>query len=263
MLQAANHINNDLDSLVMTSENHHLKINSSKSCFIIFGQNRENFLNNFKLKVKGNELVYTKTARNLGLLFDENLRFSSYISNTLKKCYAGLKTLFPHRHILSQDLKIKLCDTLVLSHFNYCDTVYGPCLTKADECRIQRVQKSCLRYIYGIRKYDSVSFKLKNAKWLNMLNRRKLHAATLYHSIIISKIPPYLYNKITFRSDVHNLNLRFKGMLSPPSHHTVLFRRSFSYNIYSLYNGLSLNLKNLNLLNFKFKFKANLFDSQF
>lgn len=197
-------------------------------------------------------------ARNLGLLLDTDLRFSQHVTKCLKTAYANLKMLYPHRRVLSQPLKIRLTDTLVLSHFNYADAVYGPCLTAVDTNRIQRVQKSCLRYIFGIRKYEPVTYKLKDAKWLTMQLRRQLHSACLFHGIIKFERPPYLYRKIKFRSDVHTLNLRYKGLLSPPLHHTAAFLRSFTFNIYALYNRIPPPLKVMNIASFKASYKQML-----
>ena len=191
----------------------------------------------------------------MGVIIDTELRFRDHIAKCIQKAYFSLKLLYPHRHLLSEALKIKLTDSLVLSHFNYCDVLYGPCLDGKDINRVERVQKSCLRFIYGIRKFDPISHKLKNAKWLNMLDRRKLHSLVLFHSVIYYNCPPYLTNKIVYRTDVHRLNLRFQGLISPPPHKTSMFRRSFSYNIYKLYNRIPKSLKTCKPSIFKNKIK--------
>lgn len=197
----------------------------------------------------------------MGLIIDYNLRFKEHVSQCIRRSYISLKMLYPHRKLLSETLKIKLAEVLVLSHFNYCDVIYGPCLEKIDINRIEKLQKSCLRFIYGIRKYDPISHKLKEAKWLNMENRRKMHSLVLFHGVISKKCPPYLVNKIKFRTDVHNLNLRFKGLITPPPHKTALFTRCFSFNISKLYNCLPAEMINLQSAAFKNKLKKHFLDS--
>lgn len=255
IIQAQIQINEDLNRLVINSEKHHLKLNPSKTKVLAFGKQKNILENHLKITFNNAELPFVEKAKNLGIMLDTDLRFTDHISLCIQKAYANLKLLYPHRHALNQKLKLVLSDALVLSHFNYCDTLYDPCLTKRDKGRIQRVQRSCLRFVYGIRKFEPVIHKLKDAKWLDMDNRRKFHSSVLFQSIIYNKSPPYLYNKIQFRSDVHTLNLRFKGMLSPPIHNTSLFTRSFSYNVYNLFNQLPLNLKNLRPANFKYLYK--------
>lgn len=60
----------------------------------------------------------------------------------------------------------------------------------------------------------------------------------------MTKTPLYLYNQISFRSDVHNLNIRFeKKTLTLPIHKPALFERYFSYNIAKLWNSIPDNCK--------------------
>lgn len=260
-VQAKNIINEDLKRLVAFSEKHKLNINALKSSVMLFGKYKDQIEPDFHITVGDKVLQCSKSAKNLGLIFDTELRFKPHVNKCIQKAYATLKMLFPNRHLLSQGLKIKLTDTLVLSHFNYCDTVYGPCLDKLDIIRIEKVQKSCLRFIYGIRKYEHITHKLKDANWLTMQNRRTLHAVVLYHNIINNRIPPYLVNKIKYRTDVHTLNLRFRGLISPPAHKTSIFRRCFTYNIYKLYNQVPDEMKILKPALFKTKYKKHLLES--
>lgn len=172
----------------------------------------------------------------MGIIFDQDLRFRSHIYDCISKGFNILRILYQHRELFNQHIKKTLCDSLVLSKLNYCDSLYGPCLDYNTSVKIQRLQNTCLRFIYGIRKFDRISHKLKEAKWLNMSDRRLFHTVCLYQRIIVNKCPTYLYKKISFRTDVHTLNLRFKGLLTPPIRHTEFFKRSFSYTVAYHYN---------------------------
>nr|CAH7747547.1 unnamed protein product [Callosobruchus chinensis] len=120
--------------------------------------------------------------------------------------------------------------------------------------RIENAQKSCLSFIYGTRRYDRISHKVKDASWLNMQQRREIHAINLCHELLYFRSQPYLFKKIKFRSD--NLNLRFRGYISAP-HHSTFFKRSFSYNIYKIFNSIPDSLKTYNPKQFKRKFKTH------
>lgn len=248
-------INADIKRLIKFSESHCLELNVDKSHLLVFGKQKDLIGDSLNISINNDIIGRTETARNLGLTFDTSLRFKPHVNNCIRKAYASLKMLFPHRHILSQQLKIKITDSIVLSHFNYCDVVYGPCLDSVDINRIQKVQKSCLRFIYGIRKYEPVSFKMNDAHWVKMEKRRQVHAIVLFHRIIFNKCPPYLLYKIKFRTDVHSLNLRYRGYISPPAHKTTFFQRSFSYQIYILYNSVPDMFKLLPPNSFKRQYK--------
>ena len=254
-LMAQQRINEDISRLVDMSNKHNLKINGRKSSFMLFGRDREALKTNFKIKIGNDDVALTNSCKNLGLIFDTALRFKSHVKKRVQLAYSNLKKIFPHRYILSVGQRIRLADSLVLSHFNFADVVYGPCLDVQDKNRIQRVQKACLRFIYCLRGRQPVSHKLSDARWLSMEDRRRLHSASLFHSIILNDRPSYLSRKIRYRTDVHALNLRYRGYISPPSHSTAFYERSFSFQIYLLYNRIPNDFKKLSVRAFKIKLK--------
>lgn len=257
---ASTYMNEDINNIMNISEEHNLLINSKKSVLMIFNNTRKIQLN---IRVKNDTLEQREDARNLGLEVDTKLKFTKHINTCIKRAFGSLKVIYPHRQLLDVNIKKILTETLVLSHFNFCDTVYGPFLTKLDQHRIEKVQRCCMRYIFMIGKYDSVTYKLKDLDWLTMDRRRLLHMMTLYHKILSSKTPPYLYRRMTFRCDVHNLNIRSRSLLSPPPHRTALFQKTFSFQIYKTMNSVSHSVLVLQPRTFKKKIREQLLYEQF
>lgn len=260
-LQACQNINYDLQNLLQISNKFCLDINASKSKAMIFGRtaSRIRASNNVKISVDNETICFTNSAKNLGLILDVNLRFSAHVSAIVKKSYCSLKLIYANRHILNKKTKTILCEALVLSHLNYADVVYGPCLLKADARRLQLIQNSCIRLICGLRKRDHVSAKIVEIGWLHTERRRILHCCSFYHKIITTKKPQYLLNKLRFRTDIHNINIRFKNTLTPPQHKTTLYRSSFTYNSAKLYNRIPANLKLLSSDTFSKRLKKLMF----
>lgn len=89
------------------------------------------------------------------------MRFKKLISNSNKKAFTNLMPLYPHRFLLNVCLKT---DSLVLSFFNYCDVVYGLRLDEVNVNSIEGVQRSFLRFIYGITQRQEKKGRLFN-KW--------------------------------------------------------------------------------------------------
>lgn len=117
--------------------------------------------------------------------------------------FVTLEMIYVQRQCLSQNVKKLLCDSLILSQFNNGDVMYGPpCLDNTDSRRVQKLQNACVRLICGIKKYGKISNKFKQLSWLNMYNRRLLHFSCLCHKVYLNKIPPYLQNRLTFRTDI-------------------------------------------------------------
>lgn len=252
--QAITALNYDLANMYDISVQHCLQLNTNKSAAVLFGRKNDRavFLSRgHHLNLGGSVIPFKTCLKNLGLLLDHDLRFTDHISRCLQKAYLNLRLIYSQRSLLDRKTKIMLCESLVLSHLNFCDVVYDPCLLSTDIYRIQKLQNSCLRLIFGIRKFDHISHTFKEVNWLSMRQRRYLHSATLFFKILLSKTPPYLFKKVSYRCDIHNLNIRFKGTLTPPRHSTEIFKRSFSYNITKVVNGMPVNTAGLSLSRIK------------
>lgn len=258
-------INEDLKSLTSISNNHQLKINLKKSSFLVFGPHEAATYvrNNLNININNDSLSPVESARNLGLIIDSNLNFDAHVKKLLQSSYFKLKLLYGNRHIFSPEIKKLLCNSLVLSGLSYCYPVYGSCISGFWKQKIQVLQNSCLRFIYSIRRRQHVSHALEIANWLNMNNRYIYQTASLIHKIITTKKPCYLHRKITYRTDVHNLNLRRKNVVSCPHHRLQLFKHSFTYSVYKIYNSIPDCIKALNINAFKAKLKTFLLNVQF
>lgn len=262
--QINNAVNADLQSLVNVSQDHCLCINPNKSTVMLFGKTvlRNKYVQALDIKIAGKSIDCVSEAKNLGLIIDTDLRFKSHVNSCIKRAFCNLKNIYSSKAMLSKDTIKLLCDALVLSHFAYCDIIYGPCLDVMTSKRIQRVQNSCTRLICGIRRREHVTYKIREINWLNMSNRRLLHSSMFFHKIVTTKSPQYLYEKIRFRTDVHNINIRRKSLITPPAHKTALYERSFTYNISKVYNKIPANLRKCTIKKFQMEIRRKLWNDQ-
>lgn len=194
-------INSDLEKLYLASQKHSLDINPLKSSVIYFGTKAHD---DVEIMCDKKIIPAVDGAKNLGLYIDRDLKFSLHTSKLIQKAYASLKTLYANRDFFSYKLRIILCETLVLSHFNYCNFVYGPFLSQKDLSRIQKVQNACVRFIFGIRKYDHITESYKKLNWLYINNRMTFHFGNFIYNIKINHSPSYLADKLIPRRVMHN-----------------------------------------------------------
>jgi hypothetical protein len=82
----------------------------------------------------------------------------------------ALKLLYSNYHILNFKMRRKLCESLVVSHLNYCLIIYYPCLDQKTKSRLQKIQNFCCRFILKLRKYDHISTKINELRWLFVEN---------------------------------------------------------------------------------------------
>ena len=257
---AINTINNDLAHFYTFASDHLLKLNPTKSSVILFGsQTQVDFIkNNFEIKLNNTPLPFTKTCKILGLLLDSRLRFKEHVTGKLRIAFGILKLIYSQRTFLTTETKKMLCNSLVLSQFNHCNVVFYSCLDASDRYRIQKIQNACLRLIYGVRRRNHITPFLNQSQWLNMFNRYRLRMIYFCYKLLKYKTPTYLYERMSFRADIHNLNLRRRGLLTVPLHRKEILKRSFSYNVAFHINNLGHTDLEQSNYSFKKSFKTHL-----
>lgn len=212
----------------------------------------------FKIILNKTILSAVNSSKSLGLMLDSDLRFSSHVSSLIQKSYAKLKILYMHKGIFDTNIKLRLSDSLVLSHLSYCDVVFWPALTQRDRESLQKLQNACLRFSYGVRKFDHISPPLHESGWLTIEERFQLHMCCLTYKVDILRMPSYLYEKLKRHSDLHGIHTRNREMYSVPKHNFQFFKRSFSYVSVDLFNSLPSNIRSSTTLN-AFREKARQF----
>lgn len=195
--------------------------------------------NNIKIIVDGVAVDSTADARNLGLCMDRHLRFEKHISECVRNCMYRLKLLYKIRPYLSEDVRIMLCESLILSRLNYSDVVYGPCLLSRTKKLIQRVQNACGRFCFYVPPRSHITPFLNSSNLMKMSARRKLHLSVLLFGVIHSKTPRYLYDKLVWASAKSRYPSRACSyVFVTPGHKSMAFRGSFRFSASRCWNDL-------------------------
>lgn len=262
--EALTELNSDLESIAMRSEDLNLKINPDKCSVILFSFKKINqqLKNNFNPLINKKSLKVVSSVKNLGLILDENLRFKEHVNNIVRRSYNILRLLYKNYLILNFKLRKKLTESLVLSIVNYCFVVYYPCLDQVTKYRLQKIQNSCCRFIYGLKRRDHVSKFINDLGWLKLDLLYEYFLCMMIYRILNTSVPLYLREKLQFRRNVHHVNVRSSNKLSLMKFNTTLFKRSFTYNAIICFNNVPEKYKKKNLLAFRKKIKTFLFEKQ-
>lgn len=245
---AVDKINQDLVNITSWSESNTLVLNPNKTKLIIFGtpeQIRKVASCNPVVKIMNEQVERVSEARNLGVLMDESLRFEKHVLEVVKTCFYRLKILYRIRNYLSVDLRIRLCDALILSKMSYADLVYGPRLLARTEKMVQRIQNACARFCFKIPPRTHVTPFLNAAGILRMTLRREHHLATLLFETIKTGRPIYLFEKLDWRGSNSRPCRTVSWQLRVPSHGSAAFRGSFKYSATKCWNNLPPPLRQL------------------
>ena len=110
-----------------------------------------------------------------------------------------------------------------------------------------KFKNNCVRFIFGLKKFDHITQHFKSLKTLNMANRRNLHCLTMMHKIVNNKAPKYLCNKIKCNANIHTYRTRGRDRL-------ITSKANNNYGLNSFFNKIALNYNTmLDSLNIKKK----------
>ncbi|KAJ8714528.1 hypothetical protein PYW07_002753 [Mythimna separata] len=245
--QALIDLNDDLESIVQWSNANTLALNPTKTKYMLFGT--VNQISKIKpcastVTIMGQPIERVYEARNLGLTMDTELRFHKHATECIRNCYYRLKILYKARPYLSEELRILLVESLVLSKLNYADTVYGQRLLSKTDRLIQRLQNACARFCFNVPFRGHITPFLNEHKILKMKARRKLHLATLLFGVIKSHSPSYLYDKLSWtRRHGIGEGRKCSQQLATPHHRSAAFRGSFRYLASKCWNNIPPPIK--------------------
>ena len=260
-------INSDLENISMFSKRNCLKLNTDKSKFIVIGS-RPNLkkLKDIELdpiRIDGKNIDRVFEARNLGMTMDEELTWIRHVNLLAAKAYGKLKHSYRFKNFLSTSSKLNLMESYILSQLNYGDVILQN-LSDQLKYKLQKVQNSCIRFVYGLRKYDHISSFIKEKNILNMQNRRLLHNLTLMHKISRGFAPAYLSDRLIRHSQIHTHFTRNRLNIDPPFARTKMRSMSFFIIIVRKYNEIisTAKLGDLSIATFKRHCKKFLLSTQ-
>ena len=104
----------------------------------------------------GTEINITKKARNLGVIMDNNLSFSSHVNEIRKKSTLAIRSIGRIRKYLSLDGVKMLVNTFVILRSDYCNCLLHG-IPKYQRDKLQRIQNTTARLVMGLKRPDHVT----------------------------------------------------------------------------------------------------------
>ena len=101
----------------------------------------------FIYEVSGVKLTSCRSTKDLGVLFESNLKFSTHISRAVTKAYAALFLILRNIRCSDPAILIRLYKAYVLPHLEYASPVWNPKLKK-EVRRIEKVQQMFTRILW-------------------------------------------------------------------------------------------------------------------
>ena len=117
----------------------------------------------------------------LGCLLDENLSGESMALKVINKTNSRLRLLYGKNRLLFQPLRKLLCNTLILSHFDYPCSAWYSNFHKRLKSKLQILQMKCLRFCLNSNNRAQYFYQSIFAKIKSTLTENQSRVKTNFH----------------------------------------------------------------------------------
>lgn len=222
-----------------------LKLNTEKTKVLILPSNSEiNYIEEFEC---------VKEIKYLGILIDSNFNFKRHFESMYKKISKKIGLFQRIRMKLSTSMAIKIYNTIINPHFEYCPTILllG---TNGMIQNLQILQNKAMRSILKCNRYTPISNILSILNWLSIKQRIIFCTLLFIYKIKNNLTPNYLQRKLTRRADVQPYNLRNNNNLNVQFFTNNRTQNMLFYKGLQMFNSLpnDVQIEN-NMLRFKNK----------
>ena len=263
---ALDNINEDLSNLTHWCNVNSLKINASKTNFMIFNNKSKSVLNKCKAKLQltGQCISHVDTTKFLGIYIDTNLQWKTHTQHVKQKISSGLYALNRLKHMLPSRTLKSIYFSLIHSYLNYGCILWGNTFSKFLK-PIQVQQNKAIRAIDNLKYNVSAADSFKKLSILNLTKIHALQTNTYMHQLNLNHLPRNL--KKTFEPYVapsHHYNTRSRNsnLYINPIINSDLAQRSIIVNGPKWYRSLPSDLKShINIPQFKSNLKSYLLSS--
>ena len=254
-----------ISSVSTYCRNNCLRINLDKCKYMFLGS-RNNIkklkdLNLATPTINGFKMEYVNTYKVLGIHFDEVLSWRKQVNVVIGRAVSNFLQINRLGKFLTTESKTNLCQSIVLSHFEYCNNVYLN-MDKSLKNKIQKIQNWCIRFIFNVKRRQHCDYDacLKKLNWLNMENRRIKQGLTLIYKILHGLAPDYLCDMFSLVSEIHNVNTRsaISSIWINKSITSQIHLKAFTVEMAKIYNSIPEDLKKCNNV-FSFKNKIHVY----
>ena len=187
-------------------------------------------------------IEHVSSVKSLGIFIDENLRWQTHIDKLSKKVTSGIGAIKRIRPFVPPSTLHYIYNTLIQSHFDYCNLVWGNC-GKTLFDRLQKLQYPAAR-ILTFSSYDADANRLiRQLDWRDLSTQFQIQKALMVYKSLNGLVPKYLSSKFvnqnetrySSRDSVNKLFVRFPG--------TNFMKNSSSYSEAVLWNRLPCNVR--------------------
>ena len=261
--QAIFSIETCMDHVKSWMSQNHLKLNDEKTELMFIStkaQAGETLLHVPSVRVGDARITPANTVKNLGVIFDSQLKMEAHVDAVCKACHFHLHNIGKVRRYLDLQTVKTVVQAIVCSRLDYCNSLLSGVTDRIIQ-KLQRVQNAAARVIYHVPKFDHITSTLKSLHWLPIRQRVEFKLLVLAFKAQSGLAPEYLSNTLHRHQPVRQLRSSSQDLLSVPRTRLRSFGdRSFEAAIPRMWNNLPPHLRRqTSLREFKKDLKTFLF----
>ena len=262
-LQKLNDCLSDIRAWMLKSK---LKINDDKTEFLLISSSRlqAKLHRDQELTVGSQHIPISPLARNLGVVFDCNMRMDKHVTNVCKSANFHLRNIGSIRSVLSESAAAQLVHALITSRLDYCNSLlYG--LPDSQIKRLQQVQNNAARMVGRVRKFDHITPTLKRLHWLPVRSRINFKMNLMTYKTLNGKSPEYICDLLKLKRCPRSIRNSDEKLLHVPKFRcNTLGGTCFSVGAPTEWNKLPQSIRySASTESFKKALKTHLFSGAF
>ena len=168
-----------------------LKGNYDKYNVMLLGnKNKNEDSSSINVKIDEQIIKSSPDLKLLGVTLDDELSFSTHISDICKKASKKVGVLVRLRNMIPREAKLQLYKSAILPNLTYCHLVWHFCKT-SDARKLERIQERALRAVFNDRNatYEEL---LKKGRLSSLENRRLQDILILMYKVKHSLVPEHV-----------------------------------------------------------------------
>ncbi|KAK3553835.1 hypothetical protein QTP70_012207 [Hemibagrus guttatus] len=202
----------DISSWMTT---HQLKLNPSKTELLVIPGDPSP-AQDLAISLNNSMISPSATARNLGVTMDNQLSFSSHVTNVTRSCRFLLYNIRRIRPFLSTRVTQVLVQSLVISRLDYCNSLLAGLPLNATR-PLQMLQNAAARLVFNLPKFSHTTPLLHSLHWLLVAAGIRFKTLMLAYKAKNGPAPSYLKALVTPHTASRSLRSTSTAQLVPPS----------------------------------------------
>ena len=182
--------------------NNRLKLNDDKTHLLIMTTRQKRRLLNITIQINtpSEEIKPLKSEKLLGIVIQEDLKWSEYILNNEKSLVKQLTSRLSALRLISGIASFKI--RLMIANGIFCSKlIFQISLWGGAEdyllSSLQIVQNKAARFVTRRGKYTAVAELLQQCGWLSVRQLVFYHSVILIHKTVTTKSPKYIFSKLS------------------------------------------------------------------